>query len=141
VIHYLTLEQLIDLAALATGRRAEVRELGLLDSAAARPRTSVFGADAYPDLFTKAGALLHSIVRNHPLVDGNKRLGWLACYVFCEINGAILDPDEDEAYDFVIAVASGELDEVDKIAEVLRRFAGQEGAHESSGPFTRSDDL
>lgn len=124
MIRYLTLEHLLDLAGIATGRRAEVRELGLLDSAASRPRTSVFGADAYPDLYTKAGALLHSIVCNHPLVDGNKRLGWLACYVFCEINSIVLDPTEDEAYDFVIAVASGQLDEVDKIAEVLRRFAG-----------------
>lgn len=127
MIHYLTLAQLLDLAQIATGRRAEVRELGLLDSAANRPRTSVFGADAYPDLCTKAAALLHSIVCNHPLVDGNKRLGWLACYVFCEINGLILNPDEDAAYDFVIAVAAGQLEDVDKIADVLRGFGGVNG--------------
>jgi prophage maintenance system killer protein len=54
-----------------------------------------FSADAYPDLFTKAAALLHSQARNHPLVDGNKRLAWLATHVFCATNGVELDPDDD----------------------------------------------
>lgn len=123
---YLTLAQLLDLATLATGSHPEVRELGLLESATLRPQATVFGQDAYPDLLTKAAALLHSLVNNHPLVDGNKRLGWLACYVFMEWNGVILDPTEDDAYNLVIAVAEGKLDEVDDIARVLGGFARED---------------
>jgi death on curing protein len=88
-----------------------------------RPRASVLGQDAYPDVLTKAAALLHSLARNYPLVDGNKRLAWLATYVFCAKNGIELDPDDDAAYELVVAVAAGSLDEVGAIAEVLRSFA------------------
>jgi death-on-curing protein len=88
-----------------------------------RPRASVLGQDAYPDVLTKAAALLHSLARNHPLVDGNKRLAWLGTYVFCAKNGIELDPDDDAAYELVVAVAAGSLDEVGAIAEVLRSFA------------------
>ena len=82
--------------------------------------TSLFGADAYPDLHTKAAALLESIVRNHALIDGNKRVGWMGTYDFYAINGYILAPTgEDDAYDFVIAVAEGRL-ELAEIAGWLR---------------------
>lgn len=84
-----------------------VRDLGLLDSAAHRPRTSVLGEDAYPGVFEKAAVLLRSIVRNHPLVDGNKRLGWMSAFVFLGLNGHDLDAPEDDAYDLVIGVATG----------------------------------
>jgi hypothetical protein len=77
----------------------------------------VLGQDAYPDLFAKAGALLHSLAANHPLVDGNKRLAWLATYVFVAKNGVELDPDDDTACDFVIAVAAGQFDDVGEIAQ------------------------
>jgi len=70
----------------------------------------------------KAAALLHSLARNHPLVDGNKRLAWLATYVFCAKNGIRLDPDDDHAYDLVVSVAAGKLQDVDEIAAVLRGF-------------------
>ncbi len=113
-----------DLVAIATriGRGdPAIRDLGLLQSAAARPGTSVFGADAYPDLATKAAAMLESIVRNHALVDGNKRLGWLALMLLLGLNGPRLDVDDDEAYDLVIGVAEGKLD-VASIADVLRRW-------------------
>lgn len=113
-----------DLVAIATriGRGdPAIRDLGLLQSAAARPGTSVFGADAYPDLATKAAAMLESIVRNHALVDGNKRLGWLALMLLLGLNGLRLDVDDDEAYDLVIGVAEGKLD-VASIADVLRRW-------------------
>jgi death-on-curing protein len=90
-----------------------------------RPRASVLGQDAYPDVLTKAAALLHSLARNQPLVDGNKRLAWLATYVFGAKNGIELDPDDDAAYELVVAVAAGSLDEVGAIAEVLRPFARQ----------------
>ncbi|WP_030923637.1 type II toxin-antitoxin system death-on-curing family toxin [Streptosporangium amethystogenes] len=121
---FITLEQGLRIARRAVGAPIQVRDLGLLEAALLRPRTSVFGQDAYPDLFTKAAALFHSIISSHPFVDGNKRAAWLTMYVFCAKNGAMIEPaDEDEAYDFVIAVASGKLAEVDEIADVLRSFA------------------
>lgn len=95
-----------------------VRDIGLLDSAAHRPQTSVFGEDAYPTLDEKAAVLLESIVRNHPLIDGNKRLGWLAVYVFYGRNGVVLDAPFDAAYDLVIGVATGEFD-YHQVATVL----------------------
>ena len=120
---HLTVEQALRIARAAIGGPVEVRDIGLLESAVHRPRASVLGQDAYPDVITKAAALLHSLARNHPLVDGNKRLAWLATYVFCAKNGIVLDPDEDAAYEFVVAVAAGELDEVAEIAAVLQSFA------------------
>ncbi len=86
------------------------RDAGLLEAAAMRPRTSVFGDDAYPTLDEKAAALLESIVRNHPLVDGNKRLGWLATVVFYGLNGVALHAPEDPAYDLVVGIAEGRID-------------------------------
>jgi death on curing protein len=123
VSRYLTVEQALRIARVSVGAPVDVRDIGLLESAVHRPRASVFGQDAYPDLLTKAAALLHSLARNHPLVDGNKRLAWLATYVFCAKNGVELNPNDDAAYDLVVAVASGSLDDVDKIAEILRSFA------------------
>ncbi len=121
---HLTTEQALRIARHAVGGPIEVRDLGLLDAAVNRPRASVLGQDAYPDMFTKAAALLHSLVRNHPLVDGNKRLAWLATYVFCAKNGIALDPTDDEAYGLVMALAAGELDDLEVVAAALRRWAG-----------------
>jgi len=86
-----------------------VRDAGLLSSAIARPRTTVFGEDAYPDLATKAAALFESLVRNHPLLDGNKRLAVVLTWTFLLNNGFRLEHTEDDAYDFTIAAASVEL--------------------------------
>jgi death-on-curing protein len=122
VTRYLSVEQALRIARAAVGGPVEVRDIGLLDSAVHRPRASVLGQDAYPDQLTKAAALLHSLARNHPLVDGNKRLAWLATYVFCAKNGVELEPDDDAAYELVVAVASGSLDDVDRIAESLASF-------------------
>ena len=103
---YLTIEDL--LALMADLNVGPVRDLGLLDSAAHRPTTSVFGHEAYPAVDAKAAVLLESIVGNHALIDGNKRLGWLAVVVFYGLNGIELEaPDDDDAYDLVIAVATG----------------------------------
>lgn len=107
---YLTLEDALKIAELTLGRVPEIRDLGLLDAAVQRPRTSLFGADAYPDLHTKAAALLESTVRNHALIDGNKRLGWMLCYDFLALNRQLLAPAEDDAYDFVIAVVEGKFE-------------------------------
>ena len=117
---YLTVEQALRIARIAVGGPIVVRDIGLLEAAVYRPRASVLGQDAYPDVFSKAAALMHSLARNHALVDGNKRLAWLATYVFCAKNGVGLDPDDDTAYDLVIAVASGEVDDVAALAEALR---------------------
>ena len=122
MIRYLTVEQALRIARFAIGGPVHVRDVGLLDAAVHRPQATVLGHDAYPDLLTKGAALLHSLARNHPLVDGNKRLAWLATYVFLAKNGVRLDPDDDAAYEFVIAIASGELDDVEAIANLLRTF-------------------
>lgn len=116
---YLTLPDLLALADdLGVG---PVRDLGLLDSAVHRPQTQLFGHEAYPSLDLKAAVLLESVVSNHPLVDGNKRLAWLATVVFYGLNGAILEAPDDDAYDLVIAMASGQVDYRDA-APVLARW-------------------
>lgn len=120
-VRYLDVESLVLLADLAVGAEAQVRDLGLLSSAAARPASGFGDFEAYSSLFEKAAALLHSLVRNHALVDGNKRLGWTATVVFCDINGVVIDAPDGEAYDLVIAVAEGRLD-VPDIAAALRRW-------------------
>ncbi|MFC5380479.1 type II toxin-antitoxin system death-on-curing family toxin [Aquipuribacter nitratireducens] len=97
-----------------------VRDLGLLDAATNRSRASAFGQDAYPDLGTKAAALLHSVVSSHPLVDGNTRLGWLACVVLLDLNGRRPDLGDDEAFELLMCVADGRLDDVTDIAGRLR---------------------
>lgn len=105
---YLSLEDLIHLVDdLKVG---PIRDLGLLDSAAHRPSTALFGQDAYPDLDVKAAVLLESVVRHHPLVDGNKRLGWLAVVVFYGLNDVELDAPDDDAYDLVVGVAAGKVE-------------------------------
>jgi death on curing protein len=122
-VEFLILDDVVDLAIALLGDPAPIRDIGLLGSAVARPQTTAFGEDAYPDIWTKAAALLHSIVKNHALVDGNKRLGWLATAVFLEINGVeISRASNDDVYDLVIDVAAGQPT-VDAIAERLRQFA------------------
>jgi len=116
-VEFLDLEDLVVLVRrLGAG---PVRDVGLLEAACARPRASVFGADAYPTLAGKAAALLHSIVANHALVDGNKRLGWLATVVFLDLNGRSVTIDDEGAFQMVMDVAEGRLD-VDGIAGILR---------------------
>ena len=96
-----------------------IRDVGLLDSAINRPRSSAFGEDAYPTLTLKAAALVHSVTNNHALVDGNKRIGWLCVAVFCDVNGTSVDLTDDEAFQSVWDVASSSID-VPAIAERLR---------------------
>ena len=105
MIEYLTLEDVLGL--IEDLRVGPIRDVGLLDSAVHRPQVSVFGADAYPSIDDKAAVLLESLVRNHALVDGNKRIGWLATVVFYGINDLTLEAPDDDAYDLVIAIASG----------------------------------
>ena len=121
---YLDIEDLLGLAVALLGDPPPLRDLGLLESAAARPRASAFGEDAYPDTWSKAAALLQSIVKNHPLIDGNKRLGWLATAVFLELNGVQATAAANDAvYDTVMEVTAGQLD-VQEIAEALKNMIG-----------------
>ncbi len=121
-IVYLNLADVLALAAKLLGNPPPVRYVGLLESAVARPRTVVFGVAAYESLCDKTAALLHSIVNNHALVDGNKRLGWLATAVFLELNGIpISRAPNDAVYDVVLSVASSSLDlqEISRMLEEL----------------------
>ena len=93
---------------------------GLLGASLARPQATAFGKEAYPDLDAKAAALLHSVARNHALVDGDKRLALAAVIAFYGLNGRRLTLTNDEAYDLVISVAAGQLDDADAIAATLR---------------------
>ncbi|GHE11906.1 type II toxin-antitoxin system death-on-curing family toxin [Klenkia taihuensis] len=117
VVDHLSVEDLLEVAA-GVVDGVQVRDLGMLASAAARPRTTVFGADAYPTSPEKVAALMHSLARNHPLVDGNKRLAWAAGRVLCLLNGLDLVLDVDRAERLVVAVAAGEVD-VAEVAAVV----------------------
>jgi death-on-curing protein len=117
---FLDLESLLHVAARTLGGPPEIRDRGLLQAALLRPQTTAFGEDAYPDMHDKAAALIHSLARNHALVDGNKRVSLAATIAFYGMNGIQLTFTNDEAYDFVIAVATGRLDDVPTIAAVLR---------------------
>ena len=122
-VEFLDLDDVVGLAIALLGDPAPIRDMGLLGSAVARPQTTAFGEDAYPVIWAKAAALMHSIVKNHALVDGNKRLGWLATAVFLEINGIeISRASNDDVYDLVIGVAAGQPT-VDTIAGRLRHLA------------------
>jgi death-on-curing protein len=116
---YLTLPELLRVAKRVAGDDVKVRDYGLLESALARPQASAFGSDAYPSVDEKAAALLHSIARSHALIDGNKRLGLGALIAFYGLNGRLLTLTNDAAYELVMAVASGNLDDVPNIAAVL----------------------
>ena len=118
-IDYLTLEDLIEIgSALIPG--FAIRDLGLLESAAARPQTTVYGKDAYKTFPIKAAALMHSLARNHCLVDGNKRLAWAGTRVFCLMNDFDLEIDIDTSEALVQATAQGELD----VVSLSQKFIG-----------------
>jgi death-on-curing protein len=97
-----------------------VRDAGLLASALARPATMVFGADAYATLELKAAAMLESLARNHPLLDGNRRTAWTLSVLFLWINGYRHDMPTDTAFDLVLGVARGDL-ELDAVAVVIQK--------------------
>jgi death-on-curing protein len=122
---FLTLADLLDLvAALGAG---PVRDPGLLDSACHRPQATSFGQDAYPTLPAKAAALMHSIARNHPLADGNKRLALLAAAVFLRMAGYDLDLTDEQAFELTMSVAEGDLD-ADALAGRMRITPAGAGA-------------
>jgi death on curing protein len=119
----LTLDDAVAAATAFLGGPPAVRDWGLLDSALQRPRATVVGDDAYPGLHDKAAALLCSLVGNHALVDGNKRLGWVCTRLFYVFNGQDLRADQDEAFDLVMAIATGRLRDVGPVAATLGGWA------------------
>lgn len=123
MINYLEVDDLVEIASIVLGETPQVRDFGLLSSAVVRPATVAFGQEAYPDLWSKAAALLHSVCMNHALIDGNKRLAWAAARVFLALNEVqIQDADVDQAEALVMSVASGTLTEVSDIARELRKL-------------------
>lgn len=124
---YLDAEDLVRIAERVVDGEVLVRDFGLLEAAAARPRASVFGQDAYPTIHEKAAALVQSIVKNHALIDGNKRLGLAGVIAFLGVNGWFLTYDNDGAYDLVISIADGRLSEVGEMADRLRAATVRRG--------------
>ncbi|MGY1784709.1 type II toxin-antitoxin system death-on-curing family toxin [Geodermatophilus sp. SYSU D00698] len=116
---HLDLDDLLHVAGRTLGA-FEVRDIGLLGAAAARPQATALGEDAYPSIHDKAAALLHSTARNHPLVDGHERLSLAATIAFYGLNGMQLTLSNDDAYELVMAIASGQLDDVEPISGRLR---------------------
>lgn len=115
-LRYLSLDDLLTLTVdLGVG---PVRDIGLLDSAAHRPQSEYFGTDSYPTVALKAAALLHSLVKNHALVDGNKRLSWHAMVVFADLNGFEPELTFDQAYELVMTAAQGNM----SVAEIAERL-------------------
>jgi death on curing protein len=121
-VDYLTTDDLLILADRMLGPGFEIIDIGLLQAAVARPQQSAFGEDAYPSIHEKAAALLHSLVANHALRDGNKRLGWAGTVLFYAMNGVYLPEHEDEQVEFVVAVAAGRLSHVQEIAKTLQTW-------------------
>ena len=99
-----------------------IRDVGLLASALARPATTVMGAEAYSELAVKAAALLESVARFHPLIDGNKRTAWTLMVMLLWINGYRHDFTTDEGFDLVVGVAAGTIDLMDSAAEISRHL-------------------
>lgn len=97
-----------------------VKDIGLLDSALARPKTSLFGEDAYPQLELKAAALIHSVIKNHPMVDGNKRTSWFLLNAFLYVNGYLLEMTTDQGFELTLGVANDQLD-LERAAALISR--------------------
>ncbi|SEP93780.1 death on curing protein [Lentzea xinjiangensis] len=110
MISYLDAGDLLVLATAVTGGDLVVRDIGLLDTAAYRPRATVLGVEAYDTLWLKSSVLLDSIVKTRPLVEGNWRLGWVAAVTMCDINGYWIDAEEDDALDLVRALGRDKID-------------------------------
>ena len=118
---FLTLSEILEIAE-GVLPKVLVRDLGLIESAAARPQTTVFGDLAYPTLYIQAAALLHSLARNYPLIDGNKRLAWASARVFLLLNGVDMNYDIDAAEELVLEAARGECG-VKVIAQSLKAWS------------------
>jgi len=120
---HLTFDDLAAVADAAVGSAWAYRDAGLLQSALARPRATVFGQDAYPTLYLKSAALMQSLARNHGLLDGNKRLAWTSTILFLALNDVdVAAPTVDDGERFVLAVTTGEID-IPDIADTLQAWS------------------
>jgi death-on-curing protein len=119
-VWYLTAEEVARFNAAEVGENL-LADFGLLDSAIQRPQTTVGGHDAYPDIHTKAAALFHSITRNHPFIDGNKRTAVIAAYVFYGLNDHVRNASQDDMIALAVDTSEGLLD-VDAIAALLKQW-------------------
>lgn len=120
-MRYLTADDVILIHEAEVGPEPIV-DLGLLESAVLRPQTSVGGQDAYPDIHAKAAAMMHSLIRNHPFVDGNKRTAVLCCAVFYRLNGWKLAADQEDIVALALDIAEGQID-VASIAKALSEWS------------------
>jgi death-on-curing protein len=126
-IAYLDLDDVLALATRLLGDPPPVRDVGQLGSAIARPQITVGRQDAYPTIWLKAAALLQSVVNDHALIDGNKRLGWLATAVFLELNDAsVANANNNEVYDLVTTVASPKVS-IEDLAATLEALTATAG--------------
>jgi death-on-curing protein len=123
VTHYLDLEDALQQIAVAG---FYVKDLGLLDSALARPRTTLFGEDAYPTLELKAAAMVHSIIKNHAMVDGNKRTSWFMLSSFLYINGYFIEMNADQGMEFTLGIATDKLT-LAEAADMIRKHMVEVG--------------
>lgn len=118
-IDYLSIDDLLEVAS-GIIDDLRVRDIGLIESAVARPQTHVFGVETYLSFAEKTASLMHAIARNHALVDGNKRLAWSAGRVFCLLNHRDLQLEIDAAEALILDLATGSLD-VPSAAALLER--------------------
>lgn len=119
---YLTVQQVLAIHGLMINRYGGshgIRDIGLVESAVARPQATFGGNDLYPGFFDKAGALLQSLLKNHPFVDGNKRTALTAAAIFLKINGYELENAHKEEVEFALEVDDKHL-EVAQIASWLK---------------------
>jgi death on curing protein len=111
-MRYLSLAEVLELhrrlIAISGGAQG-VRDLGAVESAVSGPHAAFAGEELYPDLVAKAAALCHSLVMNHPFVDGNKRVGHAAMETFLLLNGHEVACDVDEQECVMLRLAAGEL--------------------------------
>lgn len=121
---YLELEEVLAIHDALVPDQPQIRDIGAIQAALARPQASAFGQDAYPDIWHKAAALMHSLACNHGWVEGNKRTAWTATMTFLEVNGCCLDPkfDQADAEELVVAIADHRITEVGQIASELPKF-------------------
>ena len=119
-VRYLTIEEVILLHHTEVGPSGGVRDTCMLESAIARPAHTAFGRDVHPTIAQKAAALLESLVMNHPFVDGNKRTGVLAAFVFLELNGRSAETDDDGLVGTVHESIAGRIDLAALAAEFER---------------------
>jgi death on curing protein len=122
VTQFLRVEDVLALAQAVLGGSPGVRDLGLIDSAVARPQAAFAGVEAYPSLHLKAAALLESLAGNHALVDGNKRTAFASLLFFYDLNDMRLTLSHDDAFDLVIGVVTHEVD-IERAAKILQDHA------------------